>query len=82
LAAKWIQEGYHSWQILTGIAVGIISAALCFACVVSIGFHKQVFFRMRTRLQDKPFLREVLPPLVGGLAIGRFLFKLWFISGL
>ncbi len=73
MAAKWLESGYHSWQILTGIAVGIISAAICVGCVPAISVNKQVFFRIRTRLQDKPFLREVLPPMIGGNIIGKLL---------
>ncbi len=76
MAAKWLESGYHSWQILTGIAVGIVSAAICVGCVLSIGVNKQIFFRLRTRLQEKPFLREVLPPMIGGIIIGKQFFFL------
>ena len=68
---EWVQEGgYEDWQIGTGFAIGIVSAALCFGCLLSIGVCKQVFNRIRMRVSN-PFLKEVLPPLIGGVCIGK-----------
>lgn len=63
-------EGYHSWQIGTGILIGIVAGGLCTMVMITIGITRQVFFRLRMRLSPFPFLKEVLPPTIGGLIIG------------
>jgi hypothetical protein len=65
--------GYENWQFGTGFIIGVIAAGLCLMCTITIGVCKQIFFRIRTRLESKPFLREVLPPVIGGFCIGKFL---------
>lgn len=68
---EWLEDpGYQDWQILTGIAIGIVSGCLCTMVMITVGINKQIFFRMRTRLARFPFLREVMPPTIGGLIIG------------
>ncbi len=70
---EWIKDGFDDWQISTGLFIGIISAFLCFGILVTSGICKQIFFRIRQRLQERNllFLKEVLPPTLGGLAIGK-----------
>jgi len=63
-------DGYEDWQIGTGFICGVISATLCFMVLVTIGITKQVFNRIRLRLSHNLFLKEVVPPLVGGIIIG------------
>jgi len=72
LAIEWEQLGFKDWQIFTGFAIGIISSFLCLAVLLTSGVCKQVFFRIRQRLEQRNliFLREVLPPTIGGLIIG------------
>ena len=53
----------------TGFIIGVVSGCLCFMCVLTIGVTKQIFNRIRSRVAN-PFLKEVLPPLIGGLVIG------------
>lgn len=54
----------------TGFVIGVISACLCFMILLTIGVTKQLFNRIRSRLAN-PFLQEVLPPVIGGIAIGK-----------
>ena len=61
----------------TGFVIGVVSAALCFMILLTIGVTKQLFNRLRSRLAN-PFLQEVLPPVIGGIVIGGFLRKLFF----
>jgi H+/Cl- antiporter ClcA len=71
LAVKWIEDpGYQNWQVLTGFAIGCMSAILCTIVMINIGICKQIFLRLRLRLAWNPFLKEVIPPTVGGLIIG------------
>jgi hypothetical protein len=76
LSEGWIAAdgGYESWQICTGFFVGIISAFLCIGILLHVGVTKQIFFRIKEKLSFNPFLREVVPPTIGGIAIGRFCF--------
>jgi H+/Cl- antiporter ClcA len=70
LAVEWLAEGYHSWQIGTGIVIGIVAGGLCTMVLITIGITKQIFFRLRFRLARFPALREILPPTLGGLIVG------------
>lgn len=71
LSYDWLGDpGYKSWQILTGFAIGVISAALNLGVMITIGICKQVFIRMRQRLSWNSFLKEIVPPTIGGLCIG------------
>jgi hypothetical protein len=77
--------GYQNWQVATGFIIGVVSAALCLLVVLTIGVTKQLFSRLRMRLAHNKFLKEVLPPTVGGIIIGDnvffslLLFVLWRI---
>lgn len=55
------------------ILFGIVSAALALCCLVSIGIVKQLFSRIKDRLDtSKSFLSsEILLPTLGGLLIGK-----------
>eukprot|EP01033_Poteriospumella_lacustris_P006619 gene6619-4769_t len=70
LAIEWLEMGYSSWQIGTGIMIGLVAGGLCTMVMITIGITKQIFQRMRLRLARAPFLQEVLPPTIGGLIIG------------
>jgi len=65
-------DGYEDWQIGTGFLCGIICSALCLMALLTIGITKQVFNRIRMRLSHNMFLKEVIPPLIGGIIIGTF----------
>jgi hypothetical protein len=71
LSLTWVQEtgGYKDWMVSTGFGIGVVSAVLCFMILVTIGITKQIFNRIRMRIPNA-FLKEVLPPLIGGLVIG------------
>ena len=71
MSVQWTQTtGYQDWMIGTGFVIGVISGCLCFMCVITIGITKQLFSRIRGRIANK-FLQEVIPPLIGGIAIGK-----------
>jgi hypothetical protein len=59
--------------------IGVVSGCLCFMALLTIGVLKQLFNRIRSRLAN-PFLREVLPPMIGGIAIGKDFFKLIYFT--
>lgn len=68
---KWEYDGgYNDHQFFSAVAIGCVSAALCLYVTINIGVTKQIFARIRMRLENKPFLKEVVPPLLGGIAIG------------
>jgi hypothetical protein len=73
LAEGWITAdgGYETYQIVTGFIVGLTSGCLCFMVLLHVGVMKQIFFRIKEKLAFNSFLREVVPPMIGGLAIGR-----------
>jgi len=62
----------------TGFVIGVVSACLCFMVLLTIGVTKQLFNRIRSRLAN-PFLQEVLPPVIGGIAIGTFFLSILFL---
>jgi len=84
LSVEWIEnKGYQDWMVGTGFVIGVVSGCLCFMILLTIGVCKQLFNRIRSRLAN-PFLKEVLPPVIGGIAIGEFLFVgvgVLFLSG-
>lgn len=55
---------------ISGVVIGIVSAGLCIFILLCVGITKQIFGRIRMRLANKPLLKEVLPPVLGGIAIG------------
>jgi hypothetical protein len=73
LAEGWITAdgGYETYQIVTGFVVGIVSGCLCFMVLLHVGVMKQIFFRIKEKLAFNSFLRETVPPLIGGIAIGK-----------
>ena len=77
-AQGWINEdgGYADWQIVTGFIVGCISAFVEIYIMLNIGICKQFFFRLRERTEKWSFIREVLPPTLGGLCIGKLFHRL------
>lgn len=72
-AQAWINAdgGYADWQIVTGFNVGCISAFIEIYILLNIGICKQVFFRIREKTAKFSFVREVLPPTLGGLVTGK-----------
>jgi H+/Cl- antiporter ClcA len=72
LSAQWLeQEGFQGHNCTTGFIIGIVSAFISFYVVVSIGFCKQIFTRIRLRIGNRnKFLAKIIPPVIGGLIIG------------
>jgi len=58
-------------MILTGFVIGVVSAAICLLSVIWMGIVKQIFSRIRTKMGENKFLREVVPPTIGGAVIGE-----------
>lgn len=76
---NWTQgKGYQDWMVGTGFVIGVVSGCLCFMVVLTIGVTKQIFNRIRSRIQNK-FLQEVLPPTIGGIAIGECPGWRWYL---
>lgn len=69
LALTW---EYDNTQCITGAVLGIMAGCLSITSIIFIGFTKQIFFRIRKRLERFKFLQSVLPPTIAGLIIGTF----------
>lgn len=61
---------FELWHVLPAFVIGIISAFLSLSIMITVGVNKQIFARIRMRLARFPFLRQVIPPLIGGAVIG------------
>jgi len=65
---------FEEWQCGTSIVIGCVSAVVALVTVIFVGATKQVFVRLRMRLEERlpshKLLRAVLPPMIGGLLIG------------
>eukprot|EP01038_Epipyxis_sp_PR26KG_P009499 gene9499-12796_t len=70
MAITWEETGFDLWQCGTGFFIGCMSAIFGLLIVISIGVNKQIFNRIRTRLARFPFLKHVIPPVIGGTVIG------------
>lgn len=67
LTAAW---DYNSWNVITGFIIGVVSAGICLGILLFLGIVKQLFMRLRARLAFSRFLRDVIPPIIGGICIG------------
>ena len=65
---------FEEWQCGTAVIIGFFSAVVALVTVIFVGATKQVFVRIRMRLEqrlpEQKLLRAVLPTMIGGLAIG------------
>ena len=61
---------FEEWQCGTAILIGIASAVIGLVVILFVGICKQIFVRLRLRLQWNRLLQQVVPPMVGGLLIG------------
>ena len=76
-ATNWVTTyrwTFEEWQCGTAILMGCVSAVVALVTVIFVGATKQVFVRLRMRLEERlpgqKLLRAVLPPMIGGLMIG------------
>ena len=65
----------YSWnfelsQCGTAVFIGIISGVISLTQVIVLGICKQVFTRIRLRLERNSFMQNIIPPVLGGLLIG------------
>lgn len=67
LTYSWDFEVY---QCGTAVVIGIISGLISLTQVIIIGICKQIFTRIRLRLERNKFWQNVMPPIVGGLIVG------------
>lgn len=68
LSSSWEFELFHCWY---GLMIGIISGCVCLLQLLSVGICKQLFVRLRQRLDGTKFLSgTILAPTVGGLILG------------
>lgn len=71
LSSSWIEDpGFKTTQILIAFVIGIVSSIINLFALLCIGICKQLFARIRDRFRRNNYLREVIPPVVGGLIIG------------
>jgi H+/Cl- antiporter ClcA len=61
---------FEEWQCLVAFVIGVVCAALSLVIIIFVGITKQIFNRIRHRLDDSPFLAKVVPPVIAGVAIG------------
>ena len=67
VAYKW---KFELWQCGTAFLIGITSGIIVLSAIIVIGITKQIFARIRMRLERNKFLQNVLPPIIGGVIIG------------
>eukprot|EP00605_Chrysophyceae_sp_TOSAG23-4_P001239 GSChrysophyteH1.ASY1.ANO1.1350.1 assembled CDS len=65
----------YSWnfelsQCGTAVFIGIISGVISLTQVIVLGICKQIFTRIRLRLERNSFMQNIIPPVLGGLLIG------------
>ena len=58
-------------QLGVAFVIGIIAGSLGLYTSICIGIGRKIFNKLRRRLTNK-FLRHILPPIIGGLLIGKF----------
>ena len=64
---KW---EFSLWDCLDAVAIGAVCAVIAFVFILATGVSKQVFNRIKIRLENIPFLAQIIPPVLGGLMIG------------
>jgi uncharacterized membrane protein len=62
---------YDNRQLITGFLIGIVSGLLSLCSIIFIGASKQIFQRIRKRLERFKFLQTVVPPMLAGAVIGN-----------
>lgn len=62
---------FEEWQCMTGFVFGCISGALCLTAIIFLGIMKQVFNRIKMRINSvADGLGTILCPIIGGVAVG------------
>lgn len=61
---------------VTGLIIGIVSAGLCVVNVLMIGVFRQVFNRIRDRMDQRGLPGTIIAPLIGGIAVGSISYVL------
>ena len=61
---------FDLYQCGTAFLIGIVSGAIGLTSIIFIGICRQIFGRIRFNLERNKFLRNILPPVIGGLIIG------------
>lgn len=64
------QWEFELYQCGTACLMGLIAGLISLIQVIIIGICKQIFTRIRLRLERNKFLQNIIPPIVGGLIIG------------
>lgn len=67
---------FEEWQCGTAILIGVVSAAIALTTILFVGITKQIFVRIRLRLERNKLLQAILPPMIGGLLIGSINYAL------
>lgn len=65
-----LQWEFELENCVTAVVFGIISAGLCVTAIVMIGIFRQVFNRIRDRLDGRGLPGTIIAPLIGGIAVG------------
>ena len=61
---------FDLYQCGTAFLIGIVSGVIGLTTIIVIGICRQIFARIRFRLERNKFLRSIVPPVIGGLVIG------------
>ena len=59
-------------QLGIAFVIGVVSGAIGLCIIICIGIGRQFFNRLRNKLPNQ-FLRNVVPPTIGGVFIGRII---------
>jgi len=61
---------------ITGLIFGVVSAGLCVVAVLMIGVCRQLFNRIRDRMDERGLPGTIIAPLIGGLVVGSISYVL------
>jgi H+/Cl- antiporter ClcA len=64
------QWDFELWQCGTAFLIGITSGVIVLSAIIVIGITRQIFARIRMRLERNKFLQNIVPPIIGGVIIG------------
>lgn len=61
---------FDLYQCGTALLIGVVSGAIGLTSIIIIGICRQIFARIRLKLERNKFLQAVLPPVIGGIIVG------------
>jgi len=67
---------FELYQCGTACLMGLMAGCISLVQVIIIGICKQIFTRIRLRLERNKFLQNIIPPIIGGAIIGAINYAL------